>query len=476
MTNKKLERLVWTREQTWYVYVPHRTQSARSEERARERSKLSNRNKQNHLSKPSRENNQAVNRPVTVTFGAGGDQLATSSRLPFPDELIFPVQPLRVSVNDWRVSPLIGILTSTYHSKPGFRGNKANFSDIVQTGRRMGVLVFVFTPEGVDENTAQIEGYTHHPNGNQWVRCTFPWPHVVYNRIPDRLSEQRSAEQQALQLFSASSKTRLFNPSFFDKQRLVQWSEDDAFLQRYVPHTCEWGSEQTLADMLRQYPLVYVKPAHGHAGVGIMQVQQKGTQYRLTVVTGNAKQLKRYRTTSLKTLYKQIDALSRGKRYMIQQGIVLLRYDGCPFDLRALVQKNGNGQWTVTGVGIRIADAHGITTHVPRGGRIGAVKHVLPRVFGTAARSVYEQAVTTSVLIAERIEQQSGQMLGEMSLDLGLDLERRFWLFEANAKPMKFDEPHIRKRSLERLIQYADYLAKRGETVGHPRHSSTNAR
>jgi hypothetical protein len=47
-----------------------------------------------------------------------------------------------------------------------------------------------------------------------------------------------------------------------------------------------------------------------------------------------------------------------------------------------------------------------------------------------------------------------------MSMDLGVDQEGGIWFFEANAKPMKFDEPDIRKRSLDRIFQYGKYVLR----------------
>jgi hypothetical protein len=45
-----------------------------------------------------------------------------------------------------------------------------------------------------------------------------------------------------------------------------------------------------------------------------------------------------------------------------------------------------------------------------------------------------------------------------MSMDLGVDTTGKLWFFEANSKPMKFDEPHIREKSLRRLVRFWKYL------------------
>lgn len=402
-----------------------------------------------------------------VSFGSNRLNIPVTAHPFRPGELGFPVQCRAAGKGRWHLPPLIGILTSEHPSIPGFRGNKANFRDIVETGRRMGVLVFVFTPNGVKDSGSEIVGFTRHPAVKGWVRLAFPKPHVVYNRIPDRKAERQPAEQKALRMFLESEDTQLFNPRFFDKEELWHWTASDDTLKYLQPVTEIWGDQATLTHFLDRFNALYLKPVSGKAGKGIMQIKQEANSYLLTFVTGRGRELKRFRTRFSRILYEKVNRLTNGERYLIQQGVSLAQYNGHPFDLRTLVQKDSEGEWDVTGLGIRLAGKQGVTTHVPRGGSIGKPENIFPRVFGSEAKQLYNRALELAVAAARAIERQSGHALGELSLDLGIDRNHRFWLFEANAKPMKFDEPLIRKRSLERIIQYAVYLAEGRERSAH---------
>lgn len=115
----------------------------------------------------------------------------------------------------------------------------------------------------------------------------------------------------------------------------------------------------------------------------------------------------------------------------------------------------------MTGIGARLAGARSITTHVPRGGSIEEPSSMLESTFGTErAASILKSVPTTALLIARQIERASDTMLGEMSMDLGVDENGGLWFFEANSRPMKFDEPAIRKLSLERIFHYGQHLAR----------------
>lgn len=432
---RKYGWLVWTQNRSWRLFLPKSSGSL-----AQERLLFGS----NHMSVP------VTHHPIR------------------PGEFGFPVH-LSVSRGRlWRLPPLIGIVTSEHAHSTGFRGNKANFRDIIETGRRMGLFVFVFTPNGLNERGSHTVGYTRHPSVKSWIRIVTPLPHVVYNRIPDREAEQQPAEQKTLQFFHSKPDIQLFNPQFFDKYELFRWFKRDNTLNAFLPATEPWGSKSTLTHFLYRFDTLYLKPSQGKAGKGIMQIKKQADDYLLTFVTGKGHELERYRTRFADHLYEKVGRLTKGKPYVVQQGVHLTRYKGRPFDLRLLVQKDGTGRWGVTGLGIRVAGAQGITTHVPRGGSIGKPGDIFPRVFGSQAKHMYNRALELAVLTAKGIERQSRLTLGEISIDLGIDQNRHLWLFEANAKPMKFDEPLIRKRSLERTLEYAVYLAEGREQVGHP--------
>lgn len=426
--------LVWTRKRTWRLYVPKKGEGIHH----------------HHLSLGSSR--------LSVPFTHQTIQ---------PGEFGFPIHLRKSASGSWHLPPLIGIMTSKHAKQPGFRGNHANFRDIIETGRRMGVPVFVFIADDMTEQSRSVVGYTRHPVFKQWIRLVFPLPDVVYNRIPDREAEHRPPEQKALGYLKSKRDIALFNPRFFDKQELFHWLANDRVLRSFLPATSTWGTKEKLTHYVQNYDTVYIKPAQGKAGKGIMQIKKRDDHYDLAYVTGKASELVYYRTERLTDLFLKINRLTKGHPYMIQQGISLIRYQGRPFDCRLLVQKGRDGRWDVTGLGIRVAGAKSITTHVPRGGHIGKAEHIFPRVFATQAKTIHRQARELAVNVAEGIERQSGQTLGEISIDLGIDRDNNMWVFEANAKPMKFDEPLIRKLSLQRLIEYATYLTERGTHNGH---------
>lgn len=360
--------------------------------------------------------------------------------------------------------PLIGILTM---DDPAllFRGNRASFIDLIRTGMEMGVSICVVTVKDLKLRHKKIIGYFYEPDTKIWVQRIIGLPHVIYNRIPLRQDEALPEVQQTLLACIKHPQVRLFNPHFFDKWSLFEWLNQAKTTSKYMPATRRMTASQELEALFKLHASVYMKPISGKAGKGIMkaerlaEVNDRRQLYSLSIQEARSSVL--YKYAKLSQMWVKIKEEMGQEEYIAQQGIALVRHKKRPFDLRVLIQKNYKGEWDVTGIGARLAGKMSITTHVPRGGSIDDPEKLLASTFGMdGSKRVLLRARKAALAIARQVEKKSGHMLGEMSMDLGVDTNGGIWFFEANSKPMKFDEPHIRKKSLERIIQFCLHLTR----------------
>ncbi|MVP00884.1 YheC/YheD family protein [Paenibacillus lutrae] len=360
----------------------------------------------------------------------------------------------------------IGILT-TPDPKRKFSGNRENFIDLIRTGYEHGALVYVVTTADIKLGSKQVQAFCYQFPSKKWRKQLMPFPDVIYNRIPTRRLEIQSDVQRTLQACIRSKSLNVFNPYFFDKWTLFEWLDQSSTTRKYVPTTKQLHGKSSLEVMLNRFDCVYLKPIEGKAGKGIMRLEQipvKNSQPVLKLTMQEKMNSHYEQFSDLSDAWNRIDGLTSGEEYIIQQGISLASYNKRPFDLRALLQKTAEGKWSVTGIGARVAGKRSITTHVPRGGSIDDPARLLAKSFGSLkAKRILRHSRKTALLLAHNLEKTSKQTLGEMSMDLGIDTNGRTWFFEANSKPMKFDEPHIRNKSLERIISYSQYLAKKSK-------------
>ncbi|OEG00100.1 hypothetical protein BHF71_06340 [Vulcanibacillus modesticaldus] len=359
----------------------------------------------------------------------------------------FPISLKKLNHN-YKVGPLVGILTTK--SSRWFRGNQTNFKDLIKTGIKYGVLIYVFTAESVDRKNKTVKGFLYLPNQNTWIVRKMPLPDVIYNRIPSRTEENRPLVKETIE-FLINENIPFFNPHFFDKWTLYKWLKESPKFNKLLPETTTLTMEN-LIFFLNRYPMLYLKPIDGKAGIGFFKIDKKDNLYLLRYQSSKTTHYEEF--NNVKSLIKTINHLTKSKKYIIQQGIKLNTYNGNPYDFRILVQKNGVGKWALSGIGVRVAGINSITTHVPRGGHIQSVHRVT-----NYDKKLIDELSNIAIDISKFIEEKSENNLGELSMDIGVDQNRNIWFFEANAKPMKFDEPNIRKISLQRLIQYFRYLS-----------------
>jgi len=365
--------------------------------------------------------------------------------------------------NTLRIGPILGILT--VGDGVSFVGNRDNFKDICLAGKKWGSLVYVFTHHGINWEQKRIRGFLYNDRENSWQPVSMPFPHVVYNRIPTRKAEQLPKVRKTLEKISQLSNVTLFNRRFFDKQELFSILEGFPDIRPYLPDTKKLDSPARFRHFCSEHQFVYLKPVRGKAGEGIMRIEFVNRAWRVQRLKEQKAITRRF--SNLDDLWRYVRGHVRQKRYIMQKGIRRARYLGKPFDLRVLVQKNGEGEWGVTGVGIRRAGAQIITTHVPRGGSIHSLASVLQSLFPNDPQSMEATIHQTALSIARALDQKNKD-LAEMSMDLGLTSEGNIWFFEANAKPEKFDEPKIRRLSLFNLIHYAQYVSRlRGSRGAH---------
>ncbi|MGE5371188.1 MAG: YheC/YheD family protein [Solirubrobacterales bacterium] len=361
-------------------------------------------------------------------------------------------------------TPILGILTHPLRipktAPPKIIRN--NFRELVLAGQRMGMTVYVFVADGVAPDGRTVRGITlERVSGKYiWKETVFPLPDVVYNRIPNRRFEILPPVRDVLRSFRDHYHIPIFNPHFIDKWTLNEWLSKDQKISAYVPETVRF-SATGLKQMLKRHSEVYIKPSNGSLGRGIIKVSPAQSGYVcIRQIKGRFCSI-RYR--SLEKLTSGLKRVIRNQPYMIQQALPLATYHGSGFDIRTLVQKDGNGDWQLTGMAVRASKAGAHVTHVVNGGYAVPLRKALLHVTQhnePKTEALLERLFAFARMLPARLEAASGMRFGEFSFDIGLSRDSSIWIIEANAKPFKFDEDEIRLVSRRRVLEYAAYLCR----------------
>lgn len=365
-----------------------------------------------------------------------------------------------------QLGPYIGIMTNKrpggIRGFQGLRGRRETYIGLLKMALSMGAVAYVFACEDVDFKRMRVIGYHRNKAGN-WLAQEYPLPNVVYNRIPDRQSEVAPIVRMAKKRFEQlghSHRMTLFNPHFLNKWDLHRAFSQESRLKPYLPDTRLYSGPKDVLAMLKRHRMVYLKPRDTFAGHGIMRAEYKGGKYTLSHKVGTTYRHEHH--VDFRGLAQSFIAKRHPGVYLVQQGLRLAKFRGAIFDARIIMQKTGAGVWDLTGAGVRVAARGGITTHVPNGGYIAPIDTVIYDVFKErldTPNGVYSKVKNLALEMAPAIENRYKRLFGELSMDIGITSEGDCYFFEANAKPMKFDEPVIRRKSLRRLVEFSRYLS-----------------
>ncbi|SEM96658.1 YheC/YheD family protein [Lihuaxuella thermophila] len=368
-----------------------------------------------------------------------------------------------------KLGPVIGILTTGYTGNPAqpFGARSLLFRSFIQAGMSERPFIYVFTPQMVDWQNRTISGwyFIKDSKGNmRWVQRTSPFPDVIYERVPNRKAESLPHVQSCLIRLKESGQCKIFNQGFFNKWSIHVWLNNHPSTAEFIPETYLSPSIQTLHNMLEKHQMVYLKPSGGSLGLGIFRITRHPKEgYFCRFHQGEKNVLHRFH--SLEKLIQHYFGSSRSgrfKKYLVQQGIRLIKYQNRPVDFRVHMHKDRTGQWRVVAIGSKAAGPGSVTTHIRTGGSVLSTDDLLHRVFKKSAKEVEASIKNTAILIAQVLEQQVNAPLGELGMDMGVDRNGRVWLFEINSKPGRhiFLHPSLREAGWQSAKFITDYSLK----------------
>ena len=301
---------------------------------------------------------------------------------------------------------------------------------------QQGIALIAFAPWTWDARSNSVRGWTWNKREKRWIARATPIPRVVFDRAWPSSEPERRRFQGALRRLQEAAPLTFLNGRLPHKGKVGELLSRDSEFASLVPPTAPYLGPKALQDWLRrQGGAAFLKPASGSQG-------RRAIAYRQAVdgtvaLAGRTGSNRPFSLTSA----SETDALSRlhrwigSRAYIMQPLLALHTEDGEPFDLRALLQKNGRGRWTITGIAARVGAAGTVTANLHGGGRaIPPSRALIPLLGEQAARAMEQRIRDTSLRLADWIEGTFGRF-SELGLDFGVDRSGNLWFMEANSKP-----------------------------------------
>lgn len=357
--------------------------------------------------------------------------------------------------NTIRIGPIVGILIAGKESpgSPPVARRARIYKELSQNGARKNIFLYFFYANDVNWQHRFVKGFIYESRAGKlyWHKATFDLPDIVYNRISYRYKEETETVQKFMGKARQAS-IHVFNSRFLNKWEVHQILFNNPKTNKFVIETDRYSAE-SLKKFLNKYDEFFVKPTANSVGKGIIKViaNQPNTinYYRL------GKSSNWQTCHSYSELYSRL-SIPAGDKYILQEGIKLASLGKQVFDIRAQVQKDGQGKWQFTGAAIRLAAVGKFVTHVPNGGSKRDFHLTINEVFGSGSvtQELKKQLNIICRSVPQALEESLNINLAVLSIDIGIDRGGHMWIIEVNSKPASFDERPIHKRHLDFLTDY----------------------
>lgn len=352
---------------------------------------------------------------------------------------------------------ILGILAAVpegYRGRRPFGPQTISFRAVAAAAREAGLDCVVFTPGGWRPGSARVSCWCWERGAWRPTGCCLP--HAVYNRVPRRSLERRPEVRRTLAALAAAG-VPVFNPGFLDKAVLYAALAADPQSAPWLAPVERVEGAQDLWAALARWGRGVLKPRDGSLGRGVLFLAARPGG--VLCVPGSRQGGPRGRYRAASRLAAAVPGLGRPGHWLLQRYVERLTVGGRPCDVRALVQRLPRAGWSVTGMAARLAGRGRLVTHVPQGGSRLPLERALAGLPRAAVAAARQALVDASLAAARAVERQLGGIWAELSVDLAVEPSGRVWLLECNAKPMRFDEPEIRRRHLRRLARFARAVA-----------------
>ncbi|WP_179281102.1 YheC/YheD family protein [Paenibacillus sp. XY044] len=334
-------------------------------------------------------------------------------------------------------------------------GGRSRFLPYVEAASEAGFKrVILFAPEDVDLTRRKITGYAYQKH--KWVRTVQRFPDLIYDIGHYRTTR---SYQQAEEIKSFG---RLPFVGDWLGNRWVVYQGLKASPE-IAEHLVETKLLIRAADgisMLERHKSVMLKPVSSDSGTGINRITHRKDMLIIEENGGAC------RSIPIEAAGKYLDQLA-AKGYLMQPALDWRINSRNPWNCRALIQKDGLGSWSFTGLFVQEGQTSRLRTHPEHGGQTVEAYPFLAKRFGEEeTMRLHARVGDLTQRIAEQLELYYNRSFAELGVDLAIGEDRSLHILEVNHKPGK---PFMRterdlelyEKSIRMPFQYAAYLAHR---------------
>ncbi len=301
------------------------------------------------------------------------------------------------------------------------------FEEIMVFANELGLQVYFADPLEQSYSTV-LKGYEF--VNNTWVDIEFQLPKFIYDRFstPDEDLYQKAEQyrnfclEQGCQFANPRPLVHLLRNKFAFHQFLEEKQLVD------IPSMSSEALDKGIVNQwLDNFGGIYIKPCEASNGRGIVVLKKVNDQFIFFDEGG-----KEFSNSS--DFFEKLKSYCR-PNYIVQPEIKAFQQENCAFDLRCIVQNDGLGVNSITGLGIRVGNEESLVSNLKAGGFGLAYEEIETLLNVPIDKIALQQVIEKKCLIITEALQEEFGSICEIAFDILLNEKLEPVILEANANP-----------------------------------------
>ncbi|MBP1933394.1 YheC/YheD family protein [Ammoniphilus resinae] len=327
-----------------------------------------------------------------------------------------------------------------------------------EAGEKYQLTPCYFRLQDISLRAMRVTAFTE--SNGIWRTVRISLPSIIHNRAifhtPKALERMKWLEDQGVQIYNFWNR--------YSKLYISRLLEEEPQLHPFLPKTMLFTRENCQT-MCEEFPSFLAKPVKGSVGEGIILCENADEQSFIIKFRQNNRVIKR--RVSNTNLYLGLKRITGNARYLLQEKIQLATFEGSPFDLRVSVQKNGTGEWGVTGIVCKVAHPGHFLSNVAQGGRVVNLEKAVSAYPHLHVEKVTKKVEQAALTVTHYLDQKLPH-LADLGYDFGIDEQGQPYFIEMNSRDQRysFAKGNMMDRwrlTYENPIAYGKYLLDKKE-------------
>ncbi|WP_332630301.1 YheC/YheD family protein [Halalkalibacter flavus] len=354
----------------------------------------------------------------------------------------------------------IGNIKKMLNQKPVFR-----HLELMQANNEKTKLnLFFFSIKDVDLINRSINGTYFNQETGIWEQNDFSFPDVLYDRGGAVLGHQKIVSDYIREQLEITGLKKI-NPFYtFNKWDMHEKLYKQKKMREYLPITRLYQSEDDIMAMFQQAKHLYLKKCDSNNGKSIVKItKEENGIYKYSIAK---EKLVQKTVSSFSELLRRLKPFLQKGEVIIQSAINGLKVSRSNIDMRATIQRNGQGEVEIVAYPVRLGCPDYPITSTRTGARVFCFDEFFEQYMHYSKEEITFLQIKVEDFLLESFDfiENAYGIFGELGIDFAIDIEGRIWFIECNAKPgndslYKSHSEETVKTVFTNPLEYARYIS-----------------